>query len=141
MATVYACLPLFESLIMERNNINKIRLPEPREVLFEKYNSEIAMENFFISKLNGCQIKINIKYTTRSVFYLKNDYLRFQIVDDKSLYVAEDIYWQFRKEFDLEYSQAFYAFIKLGDKYFNNMKLTSSYEMLFKAAKEMLLRD
>ena len=123
------------------NNIETIRLPESREVLFEKFSKDIAIENFFVSKLNGCEIRLNIQHASRSVFYLKNDYLRFQIVDDKSLYVAEDIYWQFRKEFDLEYSQAFYAFIKLGNKYFIGAKLNSSYEMLFKAEKEMMLKD
>ena len=93
-----------------------IRLPEKREVLFEKYSKQIEMENFFYEKLNGCEIRF-LKNHPNYTFFIKNDKCLFEIYefDEKTkkqeskngyFNVRYDEIWSvFYSRFGLDYEQ------------------------------------
>ena len=95
-----------------------IKLPEKREVLFEKWNEEsskqIEMENFFYEKLNGCQIRF-LKDYPNYTFFIKNDKCLFEIYKfnektqkskNRNFNVRYDEIWSvFENRFALDYQQ------------------------------------
>ena len=69
-------------------NKNILKLPESREVLFEKYNPYIAMEEIFYSKINNCEIVNDVSQFERyskQMHHRANEYI-FYIKDNKVLF-------------------------------------------------------
>ena len=93
-----------------------IRLPEKREVLFEKYSKQIVIEAFFYEKLNGCEIRFSEEYPSY-IFFVKKDKCLFEIYnfdkerrkqESKNGYfnVKYDEIWSvFETRFELDYQQ------------------------------------
>ena len=65
---------------MEFKKGDIIKLPEKREVLFEKYSKQIEMKNFFYEKLNGCEIRFLKEYPSY-IFFIKNNEILFEIYE------------------------------------------------------------
>ena len=74
-----------------------IRLPEKREVLFEKYSKKNFFNNFFNEMFNGCEVK-EVAYL-RTFFFIKNSeymfelYIFFSIANNHNFYCREDSFW------------------------------------------------
>ena len=90
----------------------KVELIITRKVLFEKFSIIRDMEGFFLSFLEGCEIKISDKYPG-SIFYIKNDKILFQQeMKNKYFWVEYDFIWSiFESKYGLNYTET-QAFIK-----------------------------
>ena len=90
----------------------KVELIITRKVLFEKISIIRDMEVFFLSFLEGCEIKISDKYPD-SIFYIKNDKILFQQkMKNKYFWVEYDFIWSiFERKYGLNYTET-QAFIK-----------------------------
>lgn len=84
-----------------------IKLPETREVLFEKYSKEIMFSNFFDEKLNGCVVKTDNDITEHNLtktyktgytyFFKNNEYVMelfvFTFGDSHNFYCRDDNFY------------------------------------------------
>ncbi len=84
----------------------KIELIITRKVLFEKFNIKHEMNVFFLSFLEGCEIKISDKYQD-FVFYVKNDLILFQQeLKNRYFWVKYDLIWSvFESKYELNYAE------------------------------------
>lgn len=82
----------------------KVELIITRKVLFEKFDIKHEMEIFFLSFLDGCEIKLSEKYPG-SIFFIKNDVVLFeQETKNKYFYIRYDsIWWVFGSKYGLDY--------------------------------------
>ena len=89
-----------------------IKLQITRKVLFEKFSIQHEKEDFFLSFLNGCDIKITKDYPD-SIFYLKNDKVLFeQDFRSKHFKVRYSLVWSvLRNKYFMEI-QEIQSFIK-----------------------------
>ena len=86
-----------------------------RMVLFEKYNQEkskqIEMTDFFMEKINGCELFKHKEYEKHWSFYIKNgEILLQQDLKNKVFYIKYTDFWSvFSTKFGLNYAdiQAF----------------------------------
>ena len=83
-----------------------IKLDITRQVLTEKFSIKNEMEVFFLSFLEGCELKSNKKYSD-SLFYIKNDKIMFEYqFKSKYFWVRYDIIWSvFEQKYLMEYDQ------------------------------------
>ncbi len=71
----------------------KVELIITRKVIFEKFNIKHEMEDFFLSFVDECEIKLSKKYIY-SIFYVKNDLILFeQQIKNRHFYVRYDLIW------------------------------------------------
>ena len=85
-----------------------------RHVLFEKYNSQKAketeMRNFFLSKIDGCELFTNSEYTG-SVFYTKTNkenrsILMWKHEKNREIYINYNEIWSvFESLYMLQYNE------------------------------------
>ena len=89
-----------------------IELIQTRKVIFEKFNIEHEMEDFFLSFIDGCEIRLSKKYPN-FIFYVKNDLILFeQETKIKYFYMRFDLIWSvFENKYKLNYSDI-QSFIK-----------------------------
>ena len=90
----------------------KVELIITRKVLFEKISIIRDMEVFFLSFLEGCEIKVSDKYPDY-IFFVKGDEILFQQdVKNKYFYVRYNLIWSiFESKYGLNYAET-QAFIK-----------------------------
>src|SRR3989304_3626022 len=83
-----------------------------RKVLFEKFHIKHEMEDFFLSFIEGCELKISDKHP-HYIFYVKNDLLLFQQeTENRYFYVRFDLIWSvFEDKYKFSYSKT-QSFIK-----------------------------
>ena len=88
-----------------------IRLPEKREVLFEKSFKkdalkQIEMKNFVYKMINNCEIKY-FKYFDNSVFFIKDNKIILELKNksvDMLFYIKKEEIWSiFAELFELDY--------------------------------------
>jgi len=90
----------------------KIELHITRKVLFEKYSIQNEIEYFFLSILDGCDIKILDSYPG-SIFYLKNDKILFTYECVPNIFrVRYNLVWLMFKEKYLISNMQIQTFIK-----------------------------
>lgn len=110
-------------------------LPEKREVLFEKYSSSIAMEEIFISIINGSEIINDVsqfkRYSEKTnykreeyIFYIKNNKVLFyhkkemeEFDDDVHVDFYSMLCWMI-KDFELNRYEAIDFIREMFVKYF-----------------------
>lgn len=82
----------------------KVKLTITRKVLFEKYSLYEDMKGFFLSFLDGCELKVSENYPD-SIFYVKNDKVLFkQDFKYKVFYVSNNLIWSvFKRKYQIEY--------------------------------------
>src|SRR3972149_3806261 len=84
----------------------KIELVITRKVLTEKYSSTEGAKEFFLSFIEGCEIKTSKEYP-ELYFYVKEDMILFhQQIKYKFFYVRYDIIWSvFKMKFGFSYAK------------------------------------
>ena len=84
----------------------KVELIITRKVLIEKYSIKQDSEWFFLSFLDGCEIKLNEKFPD-SLFYVKDGLCLFaQILTSKFFFVSYDVIWSiFYEKYGFSYAE------------------------------------
>ena len=78
-----------------------------RMVLFEKHSKKEGMTEFFMNKMNGCELFKHKKYLDY-IFYIKNkEILIQQDLKNNVFYIKYDDFWSvFSRKFNLDYCGA-----------------------------------
>ena len=109
-----------------------IRLPEKREVLFEKYSKYIVAESFFYENLNGCEIRKtddNSKY----FYFIKNNKCIFEIFffDEKyifpNFYCNKDIVWDMLYYYCMNFGETHKFVVSKMKKLYPELDITALF--------------
>src|SRR3972149_10736335 len=84
----------------------KVELIITRKVLTEKFSIKSDMEGFFLSFLDGCELKVSDMYPG-NIFYIKDGFIFFQQgTATKSFYVRYKMIWfVFEKEYQMAHKE------------------------------------
>lgn len=115
--------------------IMKITNSISRKVLFEKFNIKHEMQDFLLSQLDGCDVKL-LKDYPKSIFYVKDDiWLFWQDFKNKRLWVRYYEIWSvFSMKYKLKHQQIQQLITDTLDEPLKLMDLTPLYATELSAA-------
>lgn len=124
-----------------------LTLPISRKILFEKYDVNISSEEWFVNKLDGCEIispegdlKSIFNTSIRDAYYLRNNVILFSI-SDKTLLIEYGIFKEFETVCGIEYNEALrYLNSNIMPKIigFSDLKALDMFDGTFKRREKLI---